>query len=392
MKYCVDTVEPQYISGWCFDETRLDQNVTLELYIDHQKVSEEKADIHRQDLKEHGMHPTGDAGFHFVLGDRYLTERNHIEIMVKESGYGLSLGDALTTFRQQTVSQSSFQREKGDCCILHVGMHMTDSFTMQNNLSNNENNVNFFYIDLKMPGYNMPLYTLFSDGTKTGRYIPVPDYSEQGTDSLQKYIDKQFRTFVEDDAQGKTCVLSCAGVSTMKRDELSALRTYLFGFFEKVRVVAYVQTPIAHMKHMFMESVKRGSADFASLHLLYPHYRDRLENLDDVWGKENVFLYPFEKEALSHGNIVDDLLMRNHLKVKNSQFRDGDVPLSLEAASFLYLFYKYSPALYGREKASEHTNDMLLTYMESFGTKCFKFSMNVFITALTKQSNQDTAA
>jgi len=148
-------------------------------------------------------------------------------------------------------------------------------------------------------------------------------------------------------------------------------------FFGTVKVFGYVQAPMAYMNSMFQEKVKNGSADFANLHLLYPHYRERFEKLDQVFDKENVHLYPLTGEELHSGDVTLDFLERNHLKVKRNQFGPVHDSLSLEAVSFLYIFHKYGPG-YGRSENMKYQNNALLEYMKSFGAEKFKLSMNVF--------------
>ncbi len=280
-----------------------------------------------------------------------------------------------TTEIQKMMYRPVKTKRKG--CILHIGMHTTGASSLQKNLADNDNNINFVYIDLGTADHSMPLYALFGNKQKTNKYVTELKYATERLISIQKRIDQLFRQAVQRNEQSKTFVLSGEGVTMLDQPELLQLKRYLTQFFEKIEVFAYVRSPIAYMNSMAQERVKDGSIDFENLDILYPHYRHSLSKFDHVFGKKNVQLCPFDKEGLYDGNITNDFLERHHLKVKRTQFRFTDTALSLEAISFLYLFYKYGPG-YGMGANKKRQNDALVEYMISFGTRSVKISMYAF--------------
>ncbi len=66
-RFSIDIFNKEYISGWCYNRLRKSQVVELELCDGDVIVERCAADLYREDLETHNIHPNGKCGFTFFL-------------------------------------------------------------------------------------------------------------------------------------------------------------------------------------------------------------------------------------------------------------------------------------------------------------------------------------
>ena len=81
----------------------------------------------------------------------------------------------------------------------------------------------------------------------------------------------------------------------------------LADFYRKLgyqpRVVAYVKRPISFMQSAFQQRIKTNLRRLDVASGLWPKYRDRLEKMDEIFGRENVDLHVFDSSTLIKGDV-----------------------------------------------------------------------------------------
>ena len=373
MKSFIDNIRANYISGWCFNEEEPDVAQTVELYVNSIKIAEKIANLHRLKIFDKGLHPTGNVGFLFRIDSDILDENSVIEMQVhsNDKRYILHLGQAYVRFRK-SIFFLKLKREvniqKKTHCIVHIGMHKTGSSSLQVNLMKNKNNINFSYFNLGIANHSVPLFTLFSETQKGNLYVDRMDWDSKQIEEYKVNIDAMFRKHLSLNSNHETFVLSGEGMGLLTKNELLYLKEYLLTFFEKLSIVAYVRSPISYINSMFQESVKMSKADFSLLHKYYPSYKNHFHKFDLVFGEKNVYLYKFSKEDLSGGDVTLDFLEKNHLVTKNTFFSQINESLSLEAISFLYIYYKFGKG-YGKGERNRIENNNLVKSLEHLGSR-----------------------
>ncbi len=89
-KISIDHVNVNYLSGWCFHLLRKAEPLVLQCFQGDRLLLEAEANRHREDLLELGVHPTGNCGFEFSLGQ--ISELNRaVPIYIKAKSSGTKL-------------------------------------------------------------------------------------------------------------------------------------------------------------------------------------------------------------------------------------------------------------------------------------------------------------
>ena len=385
----VDNININYISGWCFNRSLAMEPVIVELYVNHQKIQEERADIHRRGIVDAGLHSSGNAGFNFAIDETLLDENSIIEIKVKGSNYVIDEEVALARFKEnmffiQPGKEAYIKKKKR--CIVHVGMHKTGSSSIQENLYNKKNNINFSYFDLGVANHSVPMFTLFTDAPKANDYMNKMGFDEDGVAEYMAKVDARFRKHLSLNYDYEVFILSGEGMNVLSKNALDKLKEYLLQFFEEINIVAYVRAPIAYINSVFQERVKAGLGNFSTMHMLYPRYNHKLYKFDLVFGKENVFLHYFDRAHLEDGDVTVDFLKKNHLKVHNQHFIVTNETLSLEAIALLYVYYKFGLG-YGVGEKNKFENNQLLKSLSKFGTRQMKIDKSVLQMLILNNKN-----
>lgn len=382
VKGLVDNININYISGWCYNKNKPEEPVTVTLYVNGVPIAEEIADIHRRGMLEEKMHLSGNVGFNFPIEERLLDENSLIEI--KSGDNTINAEVALARFKENMfflqLGKESYIRKKKRC-ILHVGMHKTGSSSIQENLYHKKNNINFSYFDLGIANHSVPIFTLFTDFPKANDYMNKMGYDEAAVDAYKKEVDDKIRRHLSLNYDYETFILSGESISILSKNALDELKAYLLTFFEEIKVVAYVRSPIAYINSVFQERVKAGLGDFYALHMLYPRYNHKLYKFDLVFGEENVALRYFNKDDLKEGDVTIDFLETNQLEVKNRDFIVTNESLSLESITLLYVYYKFGRG-YGTGEQNRMENNRLLESLQKFGSGKMKITKNVLDTLI----------
>jgi len=90
IKYHIDHMDKNFISGWCFDKNNMGNIIKLELYIDNKKIYEEEANKFRKDFFENATHPTGNLGFQFKIDNKFIEDSSSVVLKIKDSNYILN--------------------------------------------------------------------------------------------------------------------------------------------------------------------------------------------------------------------------------------------------------------------------------------------------------------
>ncbi|MFQ6550515.1 hypothetical protein AADZ90_021440 [Aestuariibius sp. 2305UL40-4] len=93
------------------------------------------------------------------------------------------------------------------------------------------------------------------------------------------------------------------------RDVISAIRDRLLLHCRSVHVLAYIRSPRSYIRSVLQERLKQYSPP-EDLAKLRPHYRERFERWDAVFGNDAVELVPFRTADLVGGDLLTDVCER----------------------------------------------------------------------------------
>lgn len=343
----IDVFNPTKISGWVFEK---DSEDSVEVVLKHNDniIAKTVADMHRKDLKEKQMHPTGNCGFIF---DNFQVDQDvslfdlRVEVLspstvitptpVVRSNLNHSLINKYTNNKAKTENHNRI-------CYLHVGMHKTGSSSIQQSLYQHVFTNSTKYLDIGFVNHSIPFYSLLTEYPEQyhinrrgdRKFYDCLKFNKRNLELIEQYISK---------SEGNI-IISGEDISLLPTEKLETLRSFLESYFNSVHVLIYIRPPHSFMSSDFQELIKNGlSGDGFSLlksGSLYPNYRKIIEKFDNTFGQGNVQVRLFDRDYLAKGDIVQDFIEAIGLDEDVASF-STNTSLSLEEASVLYLFNNY---------------------------------------------------
>lgn len=215
--------------------------------------------------------------------------------------------------------------------ILHIGMQKTGSSAIQSALAN-ASGKGFIYPMLAGPPFKPhhtdALIELFSGA----REVLVARKARLGkTVSASDEDIERIRRAAADAGSGAVILSSEGAYSYMSVEDLVNFRRFAEQLFDSITIVGYVREPFSFVSSNFHNKIK--SSRLARFALKFPHYRF-FEKFDEVFGRENVQLWEYDRKRLLNGNVVDDFCSKLGIVAASSQ--EMNVTLSRPAVSAIY--------------------------------------------------------
>jgi len=215
--------------------------------------------------------------------------------------------------------------------ILHIGMHKTGSSAIQSALAAASGH-GFVYPQLAGPPFK-PHHT--------DALIELFASDRERLGEKKRLLGKTMSASAEDEgriARAATeagdgiVILSSEGAySFLSAGDIVKLKRFAEKLFESVTVVAYVREPFSYISSNFQNRIK--SSRLSHFNPKFPHYRF-FEKFDQVFGRENVHLWEYDRDSFPRGSVVEDFCARLGLEAPASE--EANVRLSRPAISAIY--------------------------------------------------------
>ena len=187
--------------------------------------------------------------------------------------------------------------------ILHVGMPQTGSSSIQETLFSWGGFKEFHYADLGMANHGEVITSLFEQDrfAKRGHRLlgrssqEIEHFNQQALSRLEKVCE----------AKGQP-IISGEDIWHLSEQGLEKVRDFFINHFDHIEVISYVKPPSSFMVTSFQEGVKKNSLARLRLESHYPHYQEKFEKFDRVFGQQNVTLRLFDPKQLVGRDVVID--------------------------------------------------------------------------------------
>jgi len=123
---CIRNIELHHLSGWVFNETQ--EPLKVHLYINKNLIQSTIANKHLADIKNAGLHKTGNCGFEFLIPDYTFKDTDEIEVHCL--GTKLSLSKHLERKKNKNILISNNKKQLNTNCyfFLHIPKTAGTSF------------------------------------------------------------------------------------------------------------------------------------------------------------------------------------------------------------------------------------------------------------------------
>jgi len=185
--------------------------------------------------------------------------------------------------------------------ILHIGMNKTGSTAIQSSLAA-ASGAGYVYPRLGEPPYKPHHEDGFDQTFSSERF----QRSLLGTDLLRirdiAAVSKDRIRKAAAEAGDNPVILSSEGAYRyLTVDDVKALHQFVQPLFDEIHLVAYVREPFGFISAGFHNWIKgHGLATFS---LEYQPYR-RFEKFDQVFGRDSVHLWKYDRSRFPNGDIV----------------------------------------------------------------------------------------
>jgi hypothetical protein len=216
--------------------------------------------------------------------------------------------------------------------ILHAGMQKTGSSAIQSSLAAASGH-GFVYPILgdgrfKPPKHTEALIQLFSSNSAE----IAEQFERAGKPMVASNDEERIRKAAADAGDGTVILSSEGATSYLGRQDLESLRRFAEELFDDLQVVAYIREPFESVSANFQTRIKgRRLAEFTPR---YKPLRPRFEMWDEIFGRDRVHLWKYDRASFPNGDVVEDFCARLGLPKLTSA--DSNVTLSRPAVSALY--------------------------------------------------------
>ncbi|MCM1989270.1 hypothetical protein [Oceanirhabdus seepicola] len=195
--------------------------------------------------------------------------------------------------------------------ILHVGLHKTATSSIQRTLFLDANNrilaeSGFIYLKVWSDNHSVPVYSMFCDNPENYHMNIKMGYSKEKIKNVNENYSKKLMKEIAN-KKWSNLIISGEDISKLNKNNLINLREYLNSICNdrvNIRVVVYVRNPVLWAISDAQQSVRSELATLQEAieshkKLLKNLFRVRIGNLIQVFGKETLEVYSFEK-ATAH--------------------------------------------------------------------------------------------
>lgn len=222
--------------------------------------------------------------------------------------------------------------------IFHIGLPKTGTTSIQSTLFWNPPQTPFRFISLDSTFGNQLILAAFSSqSNRTNGYF-LGIMSERQKQKMKEFSLNYLRKCLQDCAsQNLTPILSAETASSLTVEGLKNFRQFAEQFGFKVRVIGYVRPLLDLAESVYQQFVKIGKTNCMQHALKSALISLRAApQLDEVFGRENVCLYFFDRNQFPERCVVKHFLREVGLDSQHIQVVHENESINLNALRFLY--------------------------------------------------------
>lgn len=238
--------------------------------------------------------------------------------------------------------------------ILHAGMSRTGTSAIQESLYYGLNNPETLYFSFDETKATATLNALFSSDPSDDPRLRLLGWSPERFADFQRTAEqKLWHALSVATSTHSSLYLSAENCWVMQQSELQALKRFIDAARLPIRVVAYVRPRHDWLESRFQDYIARGGRNFrvAPQRVDVLNYAERIQNLDQVFGKTRVELFPYAPQYFPDNCVVTHFCRTRELDLPIEAIRRTPASLSLPALRLLYAYRQHIPQRRGSKSA-----------------------------------------
>lgn len=225
-------------------------------------------------------------------------------------------------------------------CILHVGMPKTGTSSIQASLRYALTDPGFLYISLGRVSMLRSIITLFGQ-------TPEKHHTHRGWSAAQiaqerKQLHQQLEKIIAN-AGNATLIFSAESCwGEMNSTEFVRIRNFMADRGYTVKVIGYIRPWKQWLESNFQQRIKYDLRSFQAIPI-NPRkldYRERIQELEGVFGAEQVKIHLYDPQNFPAGCVVRDFCQQLRITFDFNRVRRVNDSLKLPAVQLLYTYRK----------------------------------------------------
>lgn len=260
--------------------------------------------------------------------------------------------------------------------VIHVGMHKTGSTAIQQYYSRNDFPSVCYtpWVESNLCGLFM---LLFQDEDLLPQYhgflAQGPEFLARLPEMRRQWLDET-ESFLRR-SEGRTIIFSAEDISWPGFSSATArMAEFFWDFSDEIQVVGYVREPKSFAVSAFQQYLKDGGLTELDVETLWPHYRGRFQRLDELFGRENVTLKRYERDALVGHGVVSDFASLIGVSGPSVVDTDANASLSAEATALLFVQRRFGDGVVSGFREAQTRNNQFVEALSKVGDQKFDFS------------------
>lgn len=223
-----------------------------------------------------------------------------------------------------------------DLCIIHAGMPKTGSTSLQTTLSKGISDTRVSYANLPESNHSGVIYSLFTENPES---YHAHIWHNRNSEQIKEYNSLNLERLIKGfcDTSSRIEIISGEDIYHLSELALRGFYNLLITYFKRVIIVAYIRPPKSHMESSFQQLVKYHGISSFDFRQIY-HPAGNFRRFDNVFGRDNVYLWKFDPSRFPNGDITLDFCQRLAIDIDATNIVRENESISLEAISVLFAF------------------------------------------------------
>jgi len=273
--------------------------------------------------------------------------------------------------------------------VIHIGMHKTGSSSIQQTFARFQH-PGLEYINWNRGGNHSALYVLlFEDIEKLRDYHIFKARGPAFVRTLPEMREKWRAQVSEQLAQAgdRTIIFSAEAISLAQfANAGQRLHDFCAVYSNDISVLGYVRPPGGFIARGFQQYLKGGTIARVFDGGASPHYRERFEWIDQVFGRSTVTLKEFAPRRLQGGDVVKDFSEEVGVApLSEDQIIRTNESLSLEAVAVLYVQRRLGQGFVLGFNRANAANKAFTSSLAKIGSGKFSLSSKMLAPILEKE-------